>query len=263
MLQLAMATTGDSATGAAWRRRIVVVLCAVIVGHAGLLGWALTTRDTRVERTVEAPLVVATLLRAEPEAVAPVAPVAPVIVPAVPAPAAAVAAPQVVHPAVRSKPLPQPRLKQPRSTGSPAPSVPNVPSPSRDTAPSPGPAADPLAAAPSPAAPATNASASAAERTIPASSTPKSVSHVNCDIPKPDYPDVSKRRSESGTAIIRFVVGLSGQIETAQLEKSSGYPRLDDAALAAIHAGVCQPYRENGDAVRAAYSQSFVFGLTE
>jgi protein TonB len=260
MLQLAMATTGDSATEAARRRRIVVVLGAVIVGHAGLLVWALTARDTRVERTVEAPLVVATLLRAEPEAVAPVSPVAPAV-PAVPAPAAAVAAPQVVHPPVRSKPLPQPRLKQPRGTGSPAANVPNVASPSRDT--SPGPAAVPLAATPSPAAPATNASASGAERTIPASNTPKSVSHVDCDIPKPDYPDLSKRRNESGTAIIRFVVGLSGQIETAQLEKSSGYPRLDDAALAAIHAGVCQPYRENGEAVRAAYSQSFVFGLTE
>jgi protein TonB len=98
---------------------------------------------------------------------------------------------------------------------------------------------------------------------VPASSTPKSVSHVDCGIPKPDYPDVSKRRNESGTAIVRFVVGLSGHIETAQLQKSSGYPRLDDAALAAIHAGVCQPYRENGEAVRAAYSQSFVFGLTD
>jgi protein TonB len=98
---------------------------------------------------------------------------------------------------------------------------------------------------------------------VPALGTPKTVAHVDCDIPKPDYPDVSKRRNESGTAIIRFVVGLGGQIEAAQLQKSSGYSRLDDAALAAIHAGVCQPYRENGEVVRAAYSQSFVFGLTQ
>jgi protein TonB len=96
-----------------------------------------------------------------------------------------------------------------------------------------------------------------------ATGAPKTVSHVDCDIPRPDYPDMSKRRNESGTAIVRFVVGLGGQIETAQLQKSSGYARLDEAALAAIHAGVCQPYRENGEAVRAAYSQSFVFGLTE
>lgn len=253
MLKLAMATAGYTAVDAARRSRIVVALGAVIAAHAGLLVWALATRDTVVERTVEAPTIVATLLRDEPQAVAPV-------MPAVPPPAAIVAAPHAGRPAVRSKPLPQPRLKQPRSTALPAP---DVPSASGDTAPSVGPAAASVAAVPSPAAPASNAPASAAGRAVPASTTPKSVSHVDCDIPKPDYPDISRRRNESGTAIIRFVVGLSGHIETAQLQKSSGYPRLDDAALAAVHDGVCQPYRENGEAVRAAYSQSFVFGLTE
>ena len=258
MLQLAMATTGHTAIDAARRRRIVVVLGAVIAAHAGLLMWASAVRDRTVERTVEAPLIVAALLRDEPAAIAPAAPAAP-------APAAVVAAPQIEHPPVRSKPMPQPRLKQPRSAAAPVPTIPAAPSPSpsRDTAAAPGPVAPPVAAAPSPAAPATNASATASGRTASASGTPKSVSHVDCDIPKPDYPDVSKRRSESGTAIVRFVVGLSGHIETAQLQKSSGYPRLDEAALAAIHAGVCQPYRENGEAVRAAYSQSFVFGLTD
>ncbi|CAE6863276.1 hypothetical protein R69658_07721 [Paraburkholderia aspalathi] len=253
MLQPAMATTGYTAIDATRRRRTVVALGAVIAVHAGLLVWALAVRDRTVERMVEEPTIVAALLRDEPEAIAPV-------MPAVPAPAAVVAAPQTGHPPVRSKPMPQPRLKEPRSAAAPAPTLPTA-SPSRDIAPSPGPATPPIAAAPSPAAPATNASAT--ELTVPASSTPKSVSHVDCGIPKPDYPDVSKRRNESGTAIIRFVVGLSGHIETAQLQKSSGYPRLDDAALAAIHAGVCQPYRENGEAVRAAYSQSFVFGLTD
>jgi protein TonB len=253
MLELAMATAGDTAIDAERRRRIVVVVGVVIAAHAGLLVWALATRDRTVERTVEAPTIVARLLRDEPEAVAPV-------VPAVPAPAAVVAAPQTLHPPVRSQPLPRPRLKQPRSA---ALRVPGAQAPSGETAPAPGPAAPPIAAAPPLVAPATNPSASATERTVPALGPPKTVSHVDCDIPKPDYPDLSMRRNESGTAIIRFVVGLGGQIETAQLQKSSGYSRLDDAALAAIHAGVCQPYRENGEAVRAAYSQSFVFGLTQ
>jgi protein TonB len=254
MLQLAMATTGDSAIDAARRRRIGMALGAVIAAHAGLLLWALTVRESTVERTVEAPTIVATLLRDEPQAVAPAVPA---LSPA-PAAPATVAAPPAAHPPVHSKPLPQPRLKQPRSSAAP-----DALSPSRDTAPSPEAATAPAAAARSPAAPATAASASAAERTVPASSPPRSVSHVDCDIPKPDYPDISKRRNESGTAVIRFVVGLSGHIETVQLERSSGYSRLDDAALAAVHAGACQPYRENGEAVRAAYSQSFVFGLSE
>jgi protein TonB len=107
------------------------------------------------------------------------------------------------------------------------------------------------------------ASAPAAERATPASTAPKTVSHVDCTIPKPDYPDISKRRGENGTAIVRFVVGLTGRIETVQLQTSSGYARLDEAALAAVHASVCQPYSENGAPVRAAYSQSFVFGLSD
>jgi protein TonB len=109
----------------------------------------------------------------------------------------------------------------------------------------------------------TAASAPAAERATPASTAPKNVSHVDCTIPKPDYPDISKRRGENGTAIVRFVVGLTGRIETVQLQTSSGYARLDEAALAAVHASVCQPYSENGAPVRAAYSQSFVFGLSD
>lgn len=74
---------------------------------------------------------------------------------------------------------------------------------------------------------------------------------------------MSKRRRENGTAIVRFVVGLTGRIDTMQLQKSSGYARLDEAALAAVHASACQPYSENGVVMRAAYSQSFVFGLTD
>lgn len=255
MLQLAMATTGHSAIDPARRRRAVVALGIVLTAHAGLLVWALAARDRTVERTVEERTIVATLLKDEPEAVVPAVPV----MRAVSTPATVAAAPQAVHPPVRSKMLPQPRLKPPRSTAALGPSLPVTPSPSRDAAPSPESVAPPVAAA----TPATNPSASTVEHTAPASVTPKSVSHVDCGIPRPDYPDVSKRRSESGTAIVRFVVGLSGRIETVELQKSSGYPRLDDAALAAIHAGVCQPYRENGEAVRAAYSQSFVFGLTQ
>jgi protein TonB len=262
MLERAMATAGYTAIDTASRRRIVMALGAVIAAHAGLLGWVLATRDRTVERTVEATPIVAMLLRDEPQVLAPVEPVEPVapVQPAVPAPATAVAAPQAAQPAVRSKLLPQPHPKPPRTSAAPAPSV---PSPSGDSSRSPAPVAAPIAAAPSPAAPAANASATAAERTVPASGTPRSVSHVDCAIPKPDYPEVSKRRGESGTAIVRFVVGLSGHIETAQVQRSSGYPRLDDAALAAIHAGACQPYRENGEAVRAAYSESFIFGLAE
>jgi periplasmic protein TonB len=62
---------------------------------------------------------------------------------------------------------------------------------------------------------------------------------------------------------VRFVVGLTGAIENIELKKSSGSPALDQAAVDAMRQSACKPYKENGEAVRAAYSQPFVFGLND
>lgn len=258
MLQVAMmnpASPTHAAAGAGYRRA-AIVLGAVIVAHLVLLAIALNARNRIVERPLQPRTITALLLSPEPPA--------PVVSPPAPPPPAAVVAPTppVTRPAVRVKPAPQPRTQVPRNLEKP------TPAPSREStaqpvtqsaapAATPQPAAEPTTAAPS------AASAPAAHPALPASTEPRNVSHVDCSIPKPDYPEISKRRGEHGTAIVRFVVGVTGRIETAQLQSSSGSTRLDDAALAAVHAGSCQPYSENGTPVRAAYSQSFVFGLTE
>jgi protein TonB len=255
MLQVAMVNPGGPTHAAAGYRRAAIVLGAVIAAHLVLLVIALNARNRIAERPVEPRTITALLLSPEPPA--------PVVSPAAPPTPAAVVAPTppVTRPAVRVKPTPQPRAQVPRHVETPLP----TPSPSRESTAQPvtqpaAPAATPQAAAPTAAAP---SAASAAHPALPASTEPRNVSHVDCSIPKPDYPDISKRRGEHGTAIVRFVVGLTGRIETAQLQTSSGYTRLDEAALAAVHTGGCQPYTENGTPVRAAYSQSFVFGLTE
>ena len=64
----------------------------------------------------------------------------------------------------------------------------------------------------------------------------------------PDYPALSQRRGETGTAYVSFVVGLTGKLENIALKKSSGFVRLDDAALDAVRASACKPYMENGEA---------------
>ncbi|MBC8746257.1 TonB family protein [Paraburkholderia sp. WC7.3b] len=253
MLQVAMVNPASPTHRAAGYRGVAIVLGAVIVAHLVLLAIALSARNSIVERQVEPRTITALLLSPEPPA--------PVVSPAAPPTPAAVVppatTPPVTRPAARVKPAPQPRTQVPRSVETPLPK----PSASRDSSAQPAPqaAVPETAAAAAPSA----AAAPAVHPAMPASSEPRNVSHVDCSIPKPDYPDVSKRRGEHGTAIVRFVVGLSGHIETAQLQTSSGSARLDDAALAAVHAGACQPYTENGTPVRAAYSQSFVFGLTE
>ena len=105
------------------------------------------------------------------------------------------------------------------------------------------------------------AAAPAQGKPVMAMSAPKNVSHLDCRIVQPDYPMLSKRRGETGTAYVRFVVGLTGQIENIELKKSSGYSRLDDSALAAMRDSSCKPYLENGEPVRAAYTQPFDFSL--
>ena len=49
--------------------------------------------------------------------------------------------------------------------------------------------------------------------------------------PPPDYPSMSRLRHESGTVVVRVLIGLDGRAQAAQIEESSGYARLDDAAL--------------------------------
>lgn len=105
--------------------------------------------------------------------------------------------------------------------------------------------------------------ASADGRETLAISTPKNVRHIDCRIVKPDYPALSRRRGEAGMAEVKFVIGLTGAIESVELAKSSGYPRLDEAALAAMRTSACRPYTENGAPVRAAYTQPFAFAFDD
>lgn len=52
--------------------------------------------------------------------------------------------------------------------------------------------------------------------------------------PPPLYPRMSKRLGEQGVVIVRALIGINGQAEKAEIYKSSGYERLDQAALDAV-----------------------------
>jgi protein TonB len=51
----------------------------------------------------------------------------------------------------------------------------------------------------------------------------------SCKVDASDYPSASKRLEEEGTAIIRFLVTADGRVLETQIEKSSGFKRLDQA----------------------------------
>ena len=50
--------------------------------------------------------------------------------------------------------------------------------------------------------------------------------------PKPPYPALSKRLGEQGKVVIRTFIGVDGTAQQAQIKQSSGFDRLDQAALA-------------------------------
>ncbi len=54
----------------------------------------------------------------------------------------------------------------------------------------------------------------------------------SCD--KPRYPAAAARMREEGAVTLKFLISENGQVLSGSVEKSSGYKRLDAAALAAL-----------------------------
>jgi TonB family protein len=72
----------------------------------------------------------------------------------------------------------------------------------------------------------------------------ESVDYVRA--PAPVYPSESSRRHERGTVVLRVLVDALGRPAQIQLERSSGYARLDAAARDAVQKALFRPYEVNG-----------------
>lgn len=141
--------------------------------------------------------------------------------PAPPAPPAAPSPPAAPAPTLQKKAAAKPVLRpqaQPLAIADPTPS-PNAPTgrfpPALPTTPAP--------VAEAPAAPVAPPAPAAIE--LPSS---------NADYlqnPKPAYPQLSKRLGEQGKVMVRVLIGADGVPQKAELRQSSGFDRLDQAAL--------------------------------
>jgi protein TonB len=67
----------------------------------------------------------------------------------------------------------------------------------------------------------------------------------------PIYPKESQRRREHGTVVLRVLVDPAGRPAQIQVERSSGFERLDDAARDAVAKFLFRPYVVNGVAQSA------------
>lgn len=64
--------------------------------------------------------------------------------------------------------------------------------------------------------------------------------------PPPGYPRISRRNGEQGTVIVRVFISTQGTPDKAEVRTSSGFTRLDQAALEAVQRWRFVPGRRNG-----------------
>lgn len=195
--------------------RNVVIASGVIVFHAAAL-WALQSGLLRRAAEVVIPVEILSQFVEPPKPKVDPPPPPP------PPPKVAKAPPPPRPQAIReSKPTPAPQAPVGTTEPPPPPAPPAAPTP-------PAPPALP----PAPPAP-------------PAVQLPSS----NADYlqnPKAVYPAMSKRLGEQGKVIVKVLVGVDGLPKSAEVKKSSGFDRLDEAAIEYIMKCRFVPGKVNG-----------------
>ena len=216
--------------------RNLVIIGSVVVFHLAAL-WALHTGLLR--RMAEVVVPVMMISQSEPP---------PMVKPEEPA--------KPPPPAAKTPPPPQPVMTPPPVTPSPA-------------APEPAPV---LAAPATPAAPATvvntPAPAPVTAPTPPASApaAPAKVELPNSKAdylhnPPPDYPRMSVRLGEQGQVLLKVLIGADGLPQKVELVTSSGFERLDKAALDAAMRWRYVPGKRGGVAEAMWYQLPMTFNL--
>ncbi|MFZ5565950.1 MAG: energy transducer TonB [Pseudomonadota bacterium] len=143
-------------------------------------------------------------------------------------------------------PAPQPVKQEVKPAVKPTPTPP-LPAPTPEPAPVVAPAA------PAPAQPAIEASTVAATAAAPQAPAPARIELPSSDAaylnnPKPAYPALSRRLGEQGKVVVRVLIGVDGTAQQAEIRTSSGYDRLDQAALATVRSWRYVPGKRNGTA---------------
>jgi protein TonB len=64
--------------------------------------------------------------------------------------------------------------------------------------------------------------------------------------PRPLYPAESRRSGEQGLVVLRVLIDEAGHVAQIEVQRSSGFARLDDAARKAVSQAQFRPYVENG-----------------
>ena len=119
----------------------------------------------------------------------------------------------------------------------------------------------PVVSQPAPPAPA--AAAAAPGPAVAVAATPARFDAAYLNNPRPAYPPLSRRLGEEGKVMLRVRVAADGHALTVDVDKSSNFPRLDEAARQAVSRWRFVPARRGDEAVEASVIVPMVFRLDE
>lgn len=228
-------------------------------------------RTTAVARIVPALLVslahFAALAWLSSTAHRPVPPVIPpsiagklVSAPAPPLPTEALVKPEPPSP----RPAPPKPAPAPREIPKPLPPTPSgPPSPRAVTPPPERPVAQQAAAQPATdsAPPAATSAPQAEAKEVAQAVTPPRSDAAHLNNPPPPYPSLSRRLHEEGRVLLDVYILADGRVGETRLRRSSGHPRLDEAALDAVRRWRYVPARRGDEPIPFWYVQPVDFRL--
>lgn len=212
--------------------RNVLIAGSVLVLHAAAL-WALQVGLLRRAVELVVPVEILSTIVPPPAPVQPVVPTPPLppapLPPEKPRPVAQRPRPQTPAPAPAPRPVaapsPAPAPQAPVGVAEPQPPAPPIAAP-MTAAPAPAPATAPAPAPPAVQLPSTDAD--------------------YLQNPPPAYPAFSMRLREQGKVLLHVQISAQGTALDAQVKRSSGYPRLDRAAVEAVRKWRYVPGKRGG-----------------
>jgi len=202
------------------------VLAGIVLLHALLLTGLFMFQ--RVSDPVRIDVLSVRMLQASPPVDAPVKPVP-------------------VKPQPVPKPLPKPEIKR-FKTDEPAPALPTPEPKSLPPVQPPQPTPKPVEQPQEPA--------------LAAPVVPPRFDAAYLNNPAPSYPALSRRNGEAGKVLLRVHVSSDGKPQQIDLQRSSGYSRLDDAAIAAVRQWRFIPAKRGDENLTEWVLVPLVFKLT-
>ena len=224
-------------------------MLAVVALHAAVIAWLVLHEEPQIIEPKPEPMTVSLITLPAKKEEAP----APELVPII-------KQQPVVKPVATPKDTPKPIERPAPVVERIVETTPDQPRFEASTQPSAPPLEAPVAAAPSKAAP---VAAAPPKQEVEEKEEPPKFGVAYLNNPRPEYPRLSQRAGEEGKVLMNVLVSVEGRPESVEVINSSGFERLDKAAVAAVKQWRFVPARKGQKAISAYVHVPLSFSLTQ